>query len=103
MAQLHVLSHLDFRDPRSTLPSFPYLVPAHAPVNPFGPPTPPASSPPKGHKVVPFQSDRAHAGPEGPRKERPQPTPANPCQQPGEEWDVTKVQPDSDAIKFSPG
>ncbi len=28
MAQLHVLSHLDFRDPRSMLPSFPYLVPA---------------------------------------------------------------------------
>ena len=70
---------------------------------PFGPPTPPASSPPKGDKVVPFQSDWPHFVPERPRKERPQPTPANPFQRPGEGGDVANVQPDSDEIKFYPG
>jgi hypothetical protein len=72
-------------------------------VNPFGPPTPPSSSPPKEDKVVPFHADRPHAGPERPRKERPQPTRENPFQQPGEEWDVATFQPDSDEIKFYPG
>jgi hypothetical protein len=79
------------------------LLPPRAAVNPFGPPVPPASSPPTGDKVVPFQSDRPHAGPERPRKERPQPNPANPFQQPGEERDVANVQPDSDEIKFYSG
>ena len=79
------------------------LLPPRAAVNPFGPPTPPASSPPTGDTVVPFQSDRPHAGPERPRKERPPPTPANPFKQPGEEGDVANVQPDSDEIKFYSG
>jgi hypothetical protein len=46
-------------------------------VNPFGPPTPSSSSPPKVDKVVPLRSDRPHAVPEKPRKERPQSTRAN--------------------------
>src|SRR5580704_8226162 len=73
------------------------LLPPRPAVNPFGPPTPPASSPPTGDNVMPFQSDRPHAGPERPRKERPQPTPENPFHEPGE------VQPDSVEIKFYPG
>jgi hypothetical protein len=35
-------------------------------------------------KVVPLRSDRPHAVPERPRKERPQSTRANPFHEPGE-------------------
>ena len=62
-----------------------------------------SSSPPKGDKVVPFHSDRPHAVPKRPRKERPQPTRENPFQQTGEEGDVANFQPYSDEIKFYPG
>jgi hypothetical protein len=79
------------------------LLPPRDAVNPFGPPTPPPSSPPKRDKVVPFHSDRPPAGPARPRKERPQPTPENPFQQTGEGEDVANFQPYSGEIKFYPG
>src|SRR3984893_7140417 len=60
------------------------LLPPRAAVNPVGPPTPPASSPPKADNVMPFHSDRPPAVPERPRQERPQSTRANPFHEPGE-------------------
>jgi hypothetical protein len=60
------------------------LLPPRSAVDPFGPATPPSSSPPKVDKVVPLHSERPHAVPERPRPERPQRTRANPFRQPEE-------------------
>ena len=60
------------------------LLPPRAAVDPFGPPTPPSSSPPKADNVMPFHSDRPPVVPERPRQERPRPTRANPFHAPGE-------------------
>jgi hypothetical protein len=60
------------------------LPPPRSKVNPFGPATPPSSSPPKLDKVVPLRSDRPHAVPERPRQERPQRTRENSFYEPRE-------------------
>jgi hypothetical protein len=71
------------------------MLPPRQAVDPFGPPTPPSSSPPKVDKVVPLRPDQINAVPERPRPERPQSTRANPFFEPGD------VPPASVEIKLS--
>ena len=76
------------------------MLPPRQAVDPFGPATPPSSSPPKGDKVVLLRPDQINAVPERPRPERPQRTRANPFVEPEEKRDVAHVQPAPVEIKL---
>ena len=78
----------------------PYSRPAHA-VYPFGPATPPPSSPPTLAKVLPLQPGSPPTVPERPTKKRPLPTGLNPFEQPGKRWDAANFQPAHAEIKLS--
>lgn len=76
-------------------------LPPRAAVYPFGPATPPPSSPATLAKVLPLQPSSPPAVPKSPTKKRPLPTGLNPFERPGEGWDAANFQPAHAEIKLS--